>query len=89
MACPESETPVETLSRQRVAEVLHASAKLIAESEAIREESHQVREESQQRLAESRELLGRSRTLLEQSHAFRSIPPSLGTRPQRSQSQSA
>jgi hypothetical protein len=85
----ESETPVDTPSRQRIAEVLHASARLIEEAEAIRAESYQVRDESHQRLAESRELLGRSRKLLAQSQALRSIPHSLGINPQRSQSQSA
>ena len=85
----ESETLVETLSRQRIAAVLHASAKLIAEAEAIREASYQVRDESHQRLEASRELLGRSRKLLAQSQALRRLPHSLGTNPQRSQTKSA
>src|SRR5262249_28060052 len=49
----ESETSMETLSRRRVTEVLHASAQVIAEAAAIREASSQVRAESQQRLEES------------------------------------
>src|SRR5689334_3897461 len=85
----ESEMRMDTLSGRRVTAVLQASARVIAEAEAIREASSHVRAESQQRLEESHALLGRSRRLLAQAQALRSMPPSLGTNPQRSQTASA